>query len=124
MWADYYSSNIKPEEVIYDDPQPDITTITSSITCSGKSQIRIGGSAKTLTVTFYEEGEATDFQSGYWRFEIDDINVDNLITITDVADGKIKIKFNGDDSYINKIMKVTFISGGISSSLSLEILPL
>lgn len=122
MWADYYSSNIEPTPVQQD--EPDSPSLTSSITCSGKQQIKIGGSAKTLTVLFYDNGEPTDYQSGEWVFAIDDANASDLLTITTVADGKIKVKFNGDDSYINKILKVTFTSGEISSSLDLEILPL
>jgi hypothetical protein len=50
--------------------------------------------------------------------------VSALLTITSVTDGKVKIQFNGDDSYINKILTATFTSGDISSSLDLEILPL
>ena len=122
MWADYYSSNIEPIPVQQD--EPDSSSLTSSITCSGKQQIKIGGSAKTLTVSFYDGGDPAEYQPGEWAFTIDDADVFDLLTITTVADGKIKVKFNGDDSYINKILKVTFISGEISSSLDLEILPL
>lgn len=125
MWADYYGSNLQPEPVIIDDPDSIVSQITSSITCSGKQQLKIGGSAKTLTVIFRDEtGEITDYQSGEWSYTIDDVDVTDLLTITAVADGRIKILFNGDDSYINKILKVTFTSGEISSSLDLEILPL
>lgn len=122
MWADYYSSNIEPTPVQQD--EPDSSSLTSSITCSGKQQIKIGGSAKTLTVSFYDDGDEADYQPGEWAFTIDDADVFDLLTITTVADGKIKVEFNGDDSYINKILKVTFTSGEISSSLDLEILPL
>lgn len=121
MWADYFSSNITPTPVDVDEP----TTITSSITCSGKQQLKIGGSAKALSVTFYDEnGEIIDYQSGEWNYMIDDVDALDLLTITEVSDGKIKVKFDGDDSYINKILHVTFTSGDISSSLDLEILPL
>lgn len=121
MWADYFSSNIQPILVDIDTP----STLTSSITCSGKPQLKVGGSAKTLTVVFYDEnGEPTDYQSGEWSYTIDDADVSDLLTVTNVADGKIKVKFDGDDSYINKILKVTFTLGDIISTLDLEILPL
>lgn len=120
MWANWFSSTVEPEEVIHDDP----TSLSSSITCSGKQQIRIGGSTKTLTVTFYEEGVETDYQSGEWSYTIDDADAGSLLTVTPVEDGKIKLKFEGDDSYIGKILKVTFTSGEIISSLEIEILPL
>ena len=121
MWADYFSSNVEPTPVEIDAP----STITSSIACSGKQQLKIGGSAKTLAVLFYDEnGEIADYQSGEWSYIIDDSDASDLLTITEVSDGKIKIKFDGDDSYINKILKVTFTTGDITSSLDLEILPL
>lgn len=120
-WADWFSSNIQPTPVDIDTP----STITSSITCSGKQQLKVGGSAKTLTVVFYDEnGEPTDYQSGEWSYAIDDADVSDLLTVTNVADGKIKVKFDGDDSYINKILRVTFTAGDIISTLDLEILPL
>ena len=121
MWADYFDSNIEPIPVDIDTP----STITSSITCSGKPQLKVGGSAKTLTVVFYDEnGEPTDYQSGEWSYTIDDVDASDLLTVTTVSDGKIKVKFDGGDSYINKILKVTFTSGDIISTLDLEILPL
>lgn len=122
MYADYYLSNIEPTSVENPDES---SSITSSITCSGKQQLKIGGSAKALSVTFYDEnGEIIDYQSGEWNYMIDDVDALDLLTITEVSDGKIKVKFDGDDSYINKILHVTFTSGDISSSLDLEILPL
>lgn len=120
MWADWFSSVVEPEEVIHDQP-----ILSSSISCSGKKQIRIGGSAKTLTVTFYDqEGKETDYQSGEWSYSIDDADAETLLAVTPVEDGKIKLKFEGDDSYIGKILKVTFTSGDVVSSLDIEILPL
>ena len=121
MWANYCDSNIEPIPVDIDTP----STLTSSITCSGKPQLKVGGSAKTLTVVFYDENrEPTDYQSGEWSYAIDDVDVSDLLTVTTVSDEKIKVKFNGDDTYINKILKVTFTSGDIISTLDLEILPL
>lgn len=125
FYADYYGSEVEPMEIIYDGSEtPDSPSLTSSITCSGKQQIKIGGSAKTLAVSFYDGSDPAEYQPGEWSFVIDDNDATDLLTITTVADGKIKVKFNGDDSYINKILKVTFTSGEISSSLDLEILPL
>ena len=121
MWADYFGSVIKPEPVSHDVP----TTLSSSVTCSGKPQFKVGGSAKTFTVTFYNaEGEQVAYQSGTWSYKIDDVDVSTLLTVTDVSDGKIKVKFDGDDSYIGKILTITFTSGEVVSSLDVEILAL
>lgn len=121
MWADYYRSSIAPTPITPDEPS-DITVV---ISCSGKHQLKVGGSAKTLTATFYDEGgEVIDSQSGVWSFSIDGDDASELLILTQIEDGKVKVKFNGDDTYINKILTATFTSGDLSSSLDLEILPL
>jgi len=110
-------------EVDYDDDLSLVQTVV--ITCSGKSQIKVGGSSKTLTVSFYDaDGESIGYQSGSWDFTIDDTDASNLLTITSVSDDKVKVKFNGGDEYINKILKVGFTSGSAKAYLDVEILPL
>lgn len=121
MWASYNSSVIEPTPIVPDEP----TDFTAIVSCSGKHQLKIGGSSKTLTVTFYTvDGEVADYQPGEWSYLVDNEDITSLLTITPVSDDKIKIIFNGDDNYINKILTVTFTSGDISASLDLEILPL
>ena len=121
MWADYYRSSIEPAPIIPDEQ----SDIVAAISCSGKHQLKIGGSSKTLAVTFYTaDGEVADYQPGEWSYLVDNEDITSLLTITPVSDDKIKIIFNGDDNYINKILTVTFTSGDISASLDLEILPL
>ena len=124
MWADFRSSNIEPISVPIDDVPP--SSITSKITCSGKPQFKIGGSAKTFTVTFYDDESQviTDHDVGSWAWSIDGTAVPNeLFEIT--LDGyKVKLKFLGDDSYIGKILTVTNTSGDIISSLDVEIIAL
>ena len=122
QWAGYYSSTIEPTPVDYDEP-PSIQTIV--VTCSGKPQIKVGGSTKTITATFYNgNGEVSEYESGTWGFSIDGDNVSSLLTVTSVSDGKIRVKFNGGDEYINKILRVSFVSGQITSYVDIEILPL
>jgi len=58
MWANYNSSVIEPTPVIPDEP----TDLTAIVSCSGKHQLKIGGSSKTLAVTFYTaDGEVADY---------------------------------------------------------------
>lgn len=122
MWADWFSSNIEPTPIIPDDDVPQVTSVVS---CSGKPQIKIGGSAKTLTVTFQDEdGAETGYVPGSWSFTIDGEDASSLLAINQVEDGKVKITFVGDDTYINKILTATFGDGDAQSSLALEILPL
>lgn len=123
MWADYFNSNIEPTFV------PEDTTyssITSKITCSGKPQFKVGGSAKTFTVTFYdnENQEMTDHQVGSWALSIDGDALSNTLFSLTEDGNKAKIKFLGDDSYIGKIITITNSSGNVVSSLDVEIIPL
>ena len=127
MWADYYVSNIEPSPV-----EPDISedgkldAFSSTITCSGKNQIRVGGSSKTLTVSFQDNnGDPIEYQQGEWYFSLDDEPLSNdLLLVTPISDGKVTIKFLGDDEYIGKILQAKFISGDVVSSLNIEIIAL
>ena len=125
MWANYFNSNVEPTFV------PEDTTyssITSTITCSGKCQIKVGGSAKTFTVNYFDsDGDVlSDYTPGEWKFQIDEVDVSNtLLTVTSSDDNKkMKIKFLGDDSYIGKILNITNTSNETSASLDVEIIPL
>lgn len=126
-WANYYDSNIAPTPIVPDENVP--TGITSKITCSGKPQFKIGGSAKTFTVTFYdnESQEMTDIVVGSWALLIGDERVpDSLLDISEV-DGnpnKIRVKFLGNDSYIGKIITIKTELDDITSSLDVEVIPL
>lgn len=124
MWANYYSSNIEPVSVNIDDGIP--STVTAKIICSGKPQFKIGGSAKTFTVTFYdnENQEITDHEVGSWALFIDDVAVPNTLLELTTDGNKLKVKFLGDDSYIGKILTVTNTSDDIETSIQTEIIAL
>ena len=129
MWADWYQSDVEPAPAIID--EPDIPTITSKITCSGKQQIRIGGSAKTFTVTYYdEEGNQLDdtsvASSGRWGLWLDENRVPNsLVEFIETEDNsKLKFKFVGDDSYIGKILTIKNISDVATAELQIELIAL
>lgn len=131
MYANYFDGSIIPDSIL---PDPDsldedffpIAELTSTVTCSGKNQIKIGGSMKTLTVRFTDGyGDPVEYHSGKWSFTIDgEPTPDDLISITDVAENKIKVKFHGGDEYIGKILVATFTSGDVISSLNIEIIAL
>lgn len=124
-WADWKQSEVEPTPAIPTDDTPP-SSITSKITCSGKPQFKIGGSAKTFTVTYYDydDQEIPDYPIGNWTFTIDGETVpNNLLTLT-AENNKIKVKFLGDDSYIGKIFTVINTSGDVISSLNIEIIAL
>lgn len=130
-WADWKEKVIPPTQAISDeipgedDDYSPAPSLTATITCSGKRQVKIGGSTKTLTVKFYDDEKSEiEYQDGEWSFTIDDVDVSDLLTITPVSDGKIKIKFLGGDEYLNKVLTATFTSGDAIASLSLELIAL
>lgn len=128
-WADWKESEVEPVPGIPvpDEDQPtSSSTVTSTITCSGKPQFKIGGSAKTFTVTYYNEDNEVveDYPVGDWTFFIDGDPVDTEL-LTLIPDGnKVKVKFLGDDSYIGKILTVTNTSKDAVASLQIEIIAL
>ena len=124
-WADWKEGQVTPVPAV---PISDeLPTITGKITCSGKQQIKIGGSAKTFTLTYYdEEGDISDYTPGYWALWIDNVRVPNAIVEYIETDDphKLKIKFLGDDSYIGKILKIRNTSDDVVAELDVEIIAL
>ena len=125
MWANYYSSNITPEEVM---PKPEIGN-HSTITCAGYSrQLKIGGGYKKMSCNFYDNlGEELTDVVGVWSFSVDGVSVDEHITIatTDVPNS-IKIKFDKDQNFIGKVLdvQVSDDTGGSVSTLQLDLISL
>lgn len=123
MYADYYLSNILPNDYSQDIPQ---SSITATITCSGKPQFKIGGSAKTFTITYKnEEGEIIpDHEVGIWFLHIGEDQVANDLLTLSQDGAKLKVKFLGDDSYIGKILTITNTSEDAAANLDVEIVAL
>ena len=126
MWANYFNSNVEPTPVDIDEDNNYNSSITSAITCSGKPQLKIGGSAKTFTVKYYDNvgNEILDYNVGGWSFTIDGETVPNTLFNFTSESNKIKVKFLGDDSYIGKILTVTNTSNDVISSIDIEIIAL
>lgn len=120
------SNPSNPSDPIQDDEQH---VITSIITCSGKRQIKVGGSAKTLTVTFYEDdSEISDIVTNSFSFSIDDEDATDLIRVMPISENMIKVNFLGNDDYLGKTLTVTNMSNvndtDVVSTLDIEIIPL
>ena len=126
MWANYFNSNVEPTPVIQDDDTALFSSVTSKITCSGRPQIKIGGSAKTFTVRYYDynDEEISDHVTGSWEFFIDGESLPNNLMNLSYQDNKVKVKFLGDDSYIGKILTIKNTSEDAVSELQIEIIAL
>ena len=127
MWADYYSSSIEPEQ--YDEDIPVITNVYSEIKFSGtKPVIKVGGSYRKYTVSFYKNDEQDDSigVGNTWEFYIDDtlidLNSDSCpIDVKIDSDYIIRVKFIGSEKYLGKILKMINKCGKIQSELQVEI---
>ena len=126
MYANYYESSVVPE----DDSNIE-TTSNACVLSASTNTIKVGGSYKTITATFYDNSgtDITDtylseLSVGNWKFYIDDVEIENgdLITVLGQASpNKIKVKFANDMNYLTKILMVKFTVGDIVGQLSLEI---
>ena len=139
MYADYYKNYDKVHDynnLVVDNNQfdefddfddfdtPNVQHITSVIKCSGKKQIKVGGSYKTIAVTFYNNDEEIEPLENLFSFSIEGNNADELFDVTYISTNSIKIKFLGSDEYLGKVVTVTNISNNVTSTLDIEIIPL
>lgn len=126
MYANYYESSVLPEE--YTNIE---VTSNACVLSSSTNTIKVGGSYKTITATFYDNS-GTDVTDAYlselsvdnWKFYIDGKEIENgdLITIlSQTTPNKIKVKFTNDMNYLTKILEVKCVVGDIVGRLSLEI---
>ena len=119
MWADYFAESHQPAPKVED-------TIYSVITYLAKPQIKVAGSYKKLTVTFYKNGEVDEWRNGTWKFTIDGLDASSLVSTLPGDDGsQIKVRFDGGDTYIDKTLIASYETpDGIVSSVNLEIVGL
>lgn len=123
MYADYYQYNTEATEEISDSKQNRCELNTST------NIIKIGGGYKTITATLFDiDGieipvdEYSDEPN--WEFLIDSeiISDTELISFIQTTDlNKVKVKFNGNKTYINKELLITCSIGDATGTLSLNI---
>ena len=133
MYANYYSSSITPNIPGSTPPgelfgQIQVTT----------KNIRVGGGYKTIKVTWHDSDGAilpdVTVDTNCWTFSIDGVSLDSsiidVIPLTDTngapVPNAIRVKFQGDYSYLTKILRVTVTEpiNAIKASFDLEILSL
>ena len=106
LWADYYIKPVIPEPY---NPSPIPTT--GIITCAGTQEIKVGGSYKKFTIEFFdEEGLPLPFKEGTWSFEIDNVEIEPVISTSGILANQIKAKLPENGLWISKIMTVNYIT--------------
>lgn len=134
MWADFYSTDVTPVDIEETVP---VSNIHSEITYSGtKAEIRAMGSYKKFTVQFFDRENQITHRTGTWDYYVYDpedltgtiTNASSIVSLktnldsSDVDINQIKVKFDGDMSYVGKIFRIQYTStDGITSYLDIDI---
>lgn len=110
MYADYYTSDIKPIDPTVPEPA---TTFTGLITTSTEF-IKVGGSYKTIKLNIYDDRNndvTKEFAKAQyeWHFVVDDKECTDDVILRDVTYDGFKIKLPNDTSYLGKILKIKII---------------
>lgn len=125
MWANYYDSEMIPEEPVELQPDSKDHTYHAEITAS-TSTIKVGGSYKLLTMKIYD-GDKVEDENKYsstfsWTCNIDDVDYTSQVTwLEQPSNNQIKIKLPKDRLIINKILKVKAVSGNLSAEITFRI---
>ena len=130
IWCNYYSTKV--EKTDEPDPIAPMSTVRAEITCSGKKQqIKVGGSYKKFTVTFYSNDEKIAHKNGVWIYQIDGKDVGGQLDVVTYGNdeklekNQVKLKIPKDDSYIGKILTISYLStDNIKASVDVEIVAL
>lgn len=138
FWADYFQDGVPIEENEKQQIPPSL--VHSIISYSGiKPDIKINGSGKKFTVKFYNDEDNENeipVLEGRWEFKIESVD-DNFIDATDYISYEditkedeyysktIRAKFIGTDEWINKNLRVYYISdNNIRTYISVNIVGL
>ena len=126
MWADYWKESNMPSDNI-PKPSPEISDTYAEITYAGKDpHVKVGGSYKKLTITYYNSNEVLKDQTpGEWSYWIDDVDAADLVQILESdSANSIKIKFIGTEDYLGKILTVKNTRDNVVAELQLQIVSL
>lgn len=113
MWADYYK---EPLQEVEED-------VIGEITFSGlKSELKVNGGYKKFTINYEDD---FNYSSTGWKFYCDGESISDLVTVLDGEQpNQIKVRFDGDSSYIGKTMELRYSYDGLSASLNVSIVAL
>lgn len=76
-----------------------------------KPIIKVGGSYKKFGVVFHNKTiDVDEYYPGRWEFYIDNIDCSSILSVINIDDYNIKIRFDGGDGYIGNILVIKFIA--------------
>ena len=108
-WANYFDP-ATGAPTAPDQPEP-IDNVHGVITCAGSQNIKVGGSYKKLTISYYDGETPIEARNGTWHFSIDGADASSLVVTKSDATlpHEIKVKFIGESTYIGKELGIRFI---------------
>lgn len=126
MWADFLKESNLPSQTTPTPPPEEYDTYAEITYTGTKPQIKVGGSYKTITLTYYStQSDTPDQTPGTWSYFIDDTDVTDLIKVLETdSPNTIKVKWLGDEDYLGKILIIKNTRDNIVAELQLEIVSL
>lgn len=126
-YANYGQTVYTPES--FDEIPEEYSRIIGEISCIGKKQIKVSGGYKTIRINYFnlnsENCTETIEDKNQWTFFVDEIPVDKLMEVKQGDNTfNIKIKFLGDDSYLNKTLQIVCKNSFITTLTELDIVNL
>lgn len=126
MWANYYEDDNLPHDTT-PTPEPEPFDTYAEITYAGtEPHLKVGGSYKKITVTYYDPTEETvDQTPGDWSYWIGDADASDLVKVLETdSPNTIKVKFIGDEEYLGKVITIKNTRDAVVGTLQLQIVSL
>lgn len=126
MWCDYYKDSNLPSDIT-PTPEPEPYNTYAEITYAGtEPHLKVGGSYKKITVTYYNPTEETvDQTPGDWSYWIGDADASDLVKVLETdSPNTIKVKFIGDEEYLGKVITIKNTRDAVVGTLQLQIVSL
>ena len=108
-WADYFDATTG--QIAVQKETESINNVYGVINCVGSQNIKVHGSYKKFSISYFNGDKPIEPVSGNWHFFIDGIDAFSLVQIkTDgLQPNEIKIKFLGESDYIGKELNVRYV---------------
>lgn len=108
-WANYFDPSTG-QSTTENEITP-IDNIYGVINCVGSQSIKVHGSYKKLSISYFNGEKPIDPMQGTWHFLVNDLDASSLIQVkTDgLQPNEIKIKFLGESIYIGKEIDIRYI---------------
>jgi hypothetical protein len=126
MWCDLLKESNLPFEDTTTPSSEDYGTYAEITYAGTEPHIKVGGSYKKITLTYYNSNEQLKDQTpGDWSYWIDDTDASELVKVLETDSlNTIKIKFLGNEDYLGKVLTIKNTRDNVVGTLQLQIVSL